>query len=162
MGVFSVSRGWMMTTVMAMIMRDSLMLLITARLFNQLAQREMQHINTHWQIGRKEALQLGTAQDREEKREEKNTVDSCHNVTSQEVRLHPQMSKNETHKPTQTIQNICISVCQFSYSQLKVEATKNKHNQQEIPEKKKMSQQSLHCLTDRWSFGGAVQKHLSN
>lgn len=46
MGVFSASRGWMMTTAVVIIMNNSWMLLIIVLLFNQLAQREAQHMKS--------------------------------------------------------------------------------------------------------------------
>lgn len=45
MEVLPVSRGWMMEPVSAVIMTENRMLLITARLFNQLSQKETQQLN---------------------------------------------------------------------------------------------------------------------
>ncbi len=140
----------------AMIMRDSLMLLITAHLFNQLAQREMLHINTMTNRG-KQSITVGhSMRPAGEKRETKNTRHSCHSVTVLEVRLRPETWSNKIHRPTQTIMKICINTGQFSYSQLKVAATENIINRKS---KEKRRHSAAHTV---WLTGDPSQVQCRN
>ena len=132
MGVFSVSRGWMMTMMMATTMGESWMLLITAHLFNQLVQRE-----THSLTNRgKERIPTGKKRwHATVRREEKN--DSSHNRTDLEISLHPVKCDQKKHTD-QHKQSITFPLVTFVLSTW----TGNL-------KKKNPSQCSPHCLAYR-------------